>query len=179
MRVTFNEITKGAVTSALKSPRAIDVPMVEAHLARRAMDRLLGFGVSPFLWNTVARGLSAGRVQTPALRMVSERDREVEAEGVRMRIDGKVEIGGMGDAGVFTLVGDTVEVAEGEGGGPWEAICREIGGLRKDTEWIVVSCGEKETRRGAPAPFQTSTALRAGAAMGISAKRMTGVLQAL
>lgn len=168
MRVTFNEITKGAVTGALRSPRPIDRALVDAHLARRAMDRLLGFGVSPFLWGTIGRGLSAGRVQTPALRMVTERDREVDAEGMRMRIEGRAEIAGA----EYTLVPESVE-------GDWGRLGEEMRVLTRNTDWIVVGCESREATKKAPAPFQTSTALRAGAAMGIAAKRMTGVLQAL
>lgn len=168
MRVTFNEITKGAVTGSIRSPRPIDRALVDAHLARRAMDRLLGFGVSPFLWNTIARGLSAGRVQSPALRMVIDRDTEVTAEGTKMRIEGKAEIAGH----EYSLLPDSVA-------GDWEKLAGDLRELKRDTEWIVLSKTEKASKRSAPPPFQTSTALRAGAGMGIAAKRMTGILQSL
>src|SRR5205814_4827792 len=78
-RLTFNEITKKAVNEALAHPRAIDEKMVAAQRARRVLDRLVGYKISPLLWDKVRRGLSAGRVQTVALRVIVEREREIRA----------------------------------------------------------------------------------------------------
>ena len=78
-RISFNAITKKAVTEAFDHARQIDVDLVNAQQARRVLDRLVGYKVSPFLWQTVARGLSAGRVQTVALRIICEREAEVRA----------------------------------------------------------------------------------------------------
>jgi DNA topoisomerase-1 len=78
-RLTFNEITKKAVQDALKHPRAIDEKMVDAQRARRVLDRLVGYKISPLLWDKVRRGLSAGRVQSVALKLVCDREREIEA----------------------------------------------------------------------------------------------------
>jgi DNA topoisomerase-1 len=77
-RVLFFEITPGAVKDAIASPGAIDEKKVDAQQARRILDRLVGYKVSPLLWKTVRRGLSAGRVQTVALRMICEREKEIE-----------------------------------------------------------------------------------------------------
>src|SRR2546425_868323 len=77
-RLTFNEITKKAVNEALAHPRAIDEKMVAAQRARRVLDRLVGYKISPLLWDKVRRGLSAGRVQSVALKLVSDREREIE-----------------------------------------------------------------------------------------------------
>lgn len=78
-RITFNEITKNAVKAALKSPRAIDMNLVDAQQARRMLDRMVGYSISPILWEKVKRGLSAGRVQSVALRMICDREDEIAA----------------------------------------------------------------------------------------------------
>ncbi len=77
-RVTFNEITKTGVTSGIKSPRRLNIDLVDAQQARRVLDRIVGYKLSPFLWKKVKSGLSAGRVQTVALRLIVEREREIE-----------------------------------------------------------------------------------------------------
>ena len=78
-RITFNEITKNAVKAALKSPRAIDMNLVDAQQARRVLDRMIGYRISPLLWAKVKRGLSAGRVQSVALRMICDREEEISS----------------------------------------------------------------------------------------------------
>src|SRR2546423_12508699 len=78
-RVVFYEITEGAVKEAIKHPRTISMDLVNAQQARRALDYLVGFNLSPLLWKKIRRGLSAGRVQSPALRLIVERELEIEA----------------------------------------------------------------------------------------------------
>src|SRR6056300_803622 len=78
-RVAFNEITKRAINEAIEHPRELSNDMINAQLARRALDYLVGFNLSPLLWKKIRRGLSAGRVQSPALRMIVERELEIEA----------------------------------------------------------------------------------------------------
>ena len=75
----FNEITASAVKKAFEKPLAVNVHLVEAQQARRVLDRLVGYKISPLLWDKVRRGLSAGRVQTVALRLIVEREREIRA----------------------------------------------------------------------------------------------------
>lgn len=77
-RIVFHEITKRAIEKALESPRKIDLDLVDAQQARRVLDRLVGYELSPFLWKKIRRGLSAGRVQSVALRLIAEREREIE-----------------------------------------------------------------------------------------------------
>src|ERR671924_698118 len=78
-RVTFNEITPKAIRAAFENPRTIDTQLVDAQQARRVLDRLVGYKISPLLWNKVRRGLSAGRVQSVAVRIIAEREREIRA----------------------------------------------------------------------------------------------------
>ncbi|MQK85111.1 DNA topoisomerase I, partial [Escherichia coli] len=78
-RVVFSEITPRAIREAMQQPRSISSNLVDAQQARRALDYLVGFNLSPVLWRKVQRGLSAGRVQSPALRMIVEREEEIEA----------------------------------------------------------------------------------------------------
>ena len=77
-RITFNEITKSAVTAAIKNPRTIDMDLVDAQQARRMVDRVVGYKISPVLWDKVKRGLSAGRVQSAALKLICDRDAQIE-----------------------------------------------------------------------------------------------------
>ena len=79
VRVTFNEITKDTVKAAIKNPRAIDLSLVDAQQARRVLDRLVGYEISPILWRKVRKGLSAGRVQSATLKIICDREKEIEA----------------------------------------------------------------------------------------------------
>ena len=77
-RVVFNEITKNAILDAIKNPRQIELPLVDAYLARRALDYLVGFNISPILWTKLPGSKSAGRVQSVALKLITEREHEIE-----------------------------------------------------------------------------------------------------
>lgn len=78
-RITFNELTKTAIKNSIKEPRNIDIELVNSQQARRILDRIVGYKLSPFLWKTVRSGLSAGRVQSVAARIIVEREREIRA----------------------------------------------------------------------------------------------------
>lgn len=94
-RIVFREITKQAILNAIKTPRGIDVDLVNAQQARRVLDRLVGFEISPLLWKKIKTGLSAGRVQSVAVRMVVEREREIEAFNTKatFKVTAKFEVG--------------------------------------------------------------------------------------
>ena len=85
-RVAFNEVTKSAVKDAIKHPREIDMELVNSQQARRILDRIVGYKLSPFLWKSVKSGLSAGRVQSVATRIIVEREAEIRRESVRMYV---------------------------------------------------------------------------------------------
>ncbi len=152
-RVTFNEITKKAVQEAFKHPREIDRNLVDAQQTRRVLDRLVGYQVSPLLWDKVRRGLSAGRVQTVALRLIVEREREIKAFQ-------KVEYWTM-DA---HLAGPKPPAFDARFVGanpeknliPNEEEAKRIEELLKAATWKVASVDKKERRRNPTAPFTTS-----------------------
>jgi DNA topoisomerase-1 len=152
-RVTFNEITKRAVQDAFLHPRTIDRNLVDAQQTRRVLDRLVGYQVSPLLWDKVRRGLSAGRVQTVALRLIVEREREIKAfeRTEYWTIDAHLAAA-KAPAFDARLVGANAE----KNLVPNEQEARRIEALLKDAAWTVRSVDKKERRRNAAAPFTTS-----------------------
>ena len=152
-RVTFNEITKRAVQAAFEHPRAIDQNLVDAQQARRVLDRLVGYQVSPLLWDKVRRGLSAGRVQTVALRLIVEREREIKAFEKKeyWTIDAHLAASKPPafDARFVGKGEEKVEVTNGE-----EA--EKIRAALEKANWVVRSVDKKERRRNAAPPFTTS-----------------------
>ncbi len=152
-RVTFNEITKRAVQAAFEHPRAIDQNLVDAQQARRVLDRLVGYQVSPLLWDKVRRGLSAGRVQTVALRLIVEREREIKAFEKKeyWTIDAHLAAS-KPPAFDARFVGKGEEKIEVTNGGDAEKIRAAL----EQADWIVRSVDKKERRRNAAPPFTTS-----------------------
>ena len=152
-RVTFNEITKRAVQAAFEHPRAIDQNLVDAQQARRVLDRLVGYQVSPLLWDKVRRGLSAGRVQTVALRLIVEREREIKAFEKKeyWTIDAFLAANKPPafDARFVGKGEEKVEVTNGED-------AEKIRAALEKADWIVRSVDKKERRRNAAPPFTTS-----------------------
>jgi DNA topoisomerase-1 len=152
-RLMFNEITKRGVLSALEHPTSINQQMVDAQQARRVLDRLVGYKISPLLWEKVRRGLSAGRVQSVALKLVCDREREIErfvAEeywNIIARLAGPVppEF----DAKLLKRDGATTKIGnEGEA----SSVLADL----KEAEWIVSSVTTKERKKSAVPPFITS-----------------------
>ncbi|MBO5060185.1 MAG: type I DNA topoisomerase [Clostridia bacterium] len=152
-RVTFNEITKAAVKASIKEPRSIDMDLVNAQQARRVLDRVVGYKISPILWEKVKKGLSAGRVQSVATRMICDREEEIEnfvpkeywtVEAICLGGKGKKE---------FTAK------YYGENGKEVELTCREDADkIINDTAGLTVDLvKESEVAKNPPPPFTTST----------------------
>jgi DNA topoisomerase-1 len=152
-RVTFNEITQRAVREAFEHPREIDRHLVDAQQTRRVLDRLVGYQVSPLLWDKVRRGLSAGRVQTVALRLIVERDREIKAFEKKEYWTMDAHLASAKppafDARFVGKGEEKIEVSTAE-----EA--ENIRAALENADWVVRSVDRKERRRNAPAPFTTS-----------------------
>ncbi len=152
-RVTFNEITQRAVREAFEHPRDIDQNLVDAQQARRVLDRLVGYQVSPLLWDKVRRGLSAGRVQTVALRLIVEREREIKAFEKKeyWTIDANLA-GPKPPAFDARFLGKGEEKIEVNNGDDAEKIRAAL----ENAEWLVRTVDRKERRRNATPPFTTS-----------------------
>jgi DNA topoisomerase-1 len=152
-RVTFNEITQRAVREAFEHPRGIDRNLVDAQQARRVLDRLVGYQVSPLLWDKVRRGLSAGRVQTVALRLIVEREREIKAFEKKEYWTIDAHLAGPKppafDARFLGRGEEKIEIPNGE-----EA--EKIRAALEKADWLVRSVERKERRRNAAPPFTTS-----------------------
>jgi DNA topoisomerase-1 len=152
-RVTFNEITQRAVREAFERPRDIDQNLVDAQQARRVLDRLVGYQVSPLLWDKVRRGLSAGRVQTVALRLIVEREREIKAFEKKEYWTIDAHLAGPKppafDARFLGKGEEKIEV-------PNEEEANKIRTALEKADWLVRSVEKKERKRNAAAPFTTS-----------------------
>jgi len=158
-RVTFNEITQKAVKAAFEHAGQVNENLVDAQQARRVLDRLVGYKVSPLLWDKVRRGLSAGRVQTVALRLIVEREQEIRAFVPKeyWTIHALVEAGAPPafEAKLVKYQGADIEV-------PSEAEAQRIVGEVEKAQWQVAAVTQKERRRFAPPPFTTSKLQQAG-----------------
>jgi DNA topoisomerase I len=152
-RLTFNEITKKAIQDALKHPRAIDEKMVAAQRARRVLDRLVGYKISPLLWDKVRRGLSAGRVQSVALKLVCDREREIEGFVPEEYWNLFARLAGPQppefEAKLLKKAGEAITVTN-------EAQSNAILADLEPAIWVVASVATKERKRHAPPPFITS-----------------------
>ena len=169
-RVAFNEITSDAVNAAIAKPRKIDINLKEAQEARRVLDRLVGYDLSGLIWKKVRYGLSAGRVQSPALRIIMEREREIRA---------------FIPDDYFVL---TAHLKENKSVIPF--VCSEEPGEEKEADrikkigekhdWVITKLKETEAKRSPKAPFTTSTMQQtASTRLGFTPSRTMGAAQKL
>ena len=176
-RVTYNEITESAVRYALDHPREIDMHLKDAQEARRVLDRLVGYDLSQIVWKKVRYGLSAGRVQSPALRIIMEREREIRSfiPVQYFQIAGEFEtVGRAKESKKYKIVLDcaiepnTKEEAD------------VIISKAKKQSWSVIEIEESEVNRSPRAPFTTSTLQQtASSRLGYAPKRTMGIAQKL
>ncbi len=195
-RVTFNEITKKAVQEAFKHARDVDQNLVDAQQTRRVLDRLVGYQISPLLWDKVRRGLSAGRVQTVAVRLIVEREREIGAfKPVEYwTLDALLHPEKQSDksfkARFIGIDGEPSRVANGkdkEGKDqfisnalPDEKQMNEVLAALDKAQWSLVSVQSREQQRRPLAPFITSQLQRdAASKLGFNVRRTMGVAQRL
>ena len=185
-RVTFNEITKKAVVDAFKRARKVNENLVDAQQTRRVLDRLVGYEISPLLWDKVRRGLSAGRVQTVALRLIVDRENEIKAfrpveywpVDAKLRPkEGKQEF----LARLYAVDGERVAVnTVGAPALPNGLRAEAAKTEMEQAKWSVASVEAKERRRNPPAPFSTSRLQQdASNRLGFNVKRTMGVAQRL
>ena len=158
-RVMFNEITQKAIKAAFETPSKVNGNLVDAQQARRVLDRIVGYKVSPLLWNKVRRGLSAGRVQTVALRLIVEREQEIRAFVPKEYWTIHALLGAdeppSFEAKLIKYKGQDIEV-------PDEAEAQRVLAAVQHAIWQVASVTQKEKRRFAPPPFTTSKLQQAG-----------------
>lgn len=176
-RIEFNEITRNAVDKAMHNPRSIDMKRVYSQQARRVLDRLVGYKVSPFLWQTIYRGLSAGRVQSVALRLICER------QGAINQFEPK-EFWTMTalfkSGSVEPFQANLVKISGKKAHIPNEKSATEHEQAIKNSAFSIASLIKKELKRQPPPPFITSTLQQAASRiLRMSTKRIMGIAQSL
>jgi len=180
-RVVFNEVTKTAVLEAMKNPRALNQELVEAYLARRALDYLVGFTLSPVLWRKLPKSKSAGRVQSVALRLVCEREKEIEAfkpqEYWSVEVQFRTAEGDTFTARLTHLNGKKLDKFDlGNQGAADTAVAALMAG----EPFTVANVERKQARRNPAPPFTTSTLQQeASRKLGLSASRTMRIAQKL
>ena len=192
-RITFHEITKDAITESLKNPRDLDMHRVDAQQARRILDRLVGYELSPFLWKKVARGLSAGRVQSVAVRLIVEREREIQQfdareywtiDAVFNKKDAKNEIEldiknlpeGYFSAKLHAINGGSLDKFEIKDKKHAHGLAKAL----NNADYSITRVEKKETKKKPFPPFTTSTLQQeANRKLGFSSKQTMRLAQQL
>ncbi len=181
-RVSFHEITESAISRAFRDPGQINMDLVDSQQARRVLDRIVGYLVSPLLWSRIKRGVSAGRVQSVALRLVCEREREISAFvpreywNFRAQFEAEKDRGGQRSftARLVRINSDNVEI-----GNETEANAL-LNSLRRVTDWKITSIETKPRKKNSPPPFITSTLQQAASSsLGFSASQTMRIAQQL
>lgn len=177
-RITFNEITKNAVKNAIKAPRSIDMDLVDAQQARRVLDRIVGYKISPLLWRKVRKGLSAGRVQSVAARLVCDREEEIEKFETEeyWTIVAKLlkkKSGPAFDAKFYGTADEKIELGN-------EAQVKDILRRLEGKKFIVQKVKKSEKKKAPAPPFTTSTLQQeASRKLGFATKKTMIVAQQL
>ncbi len=177
-RITFNEITKNAVKDSLKNARGIDMDLVDAQQARRMLDRMVGYRISPLLWAKVKRGLSAGRVQSVALRIICDREEEIDAfiPEEYWTLGAVLNVRGEKKPIVASYVGKNDKKAVIRSKEELEKIEEEL----KGAEYRVDEVKKGERKKKAPLPFTTSTLQQeAGKTLNFSTQKTMRIAQQL
>ncbi len=179
-RIVFNSITKSSVLEAIKNPRQVDMDLVNAQQARRALDYLVGFTLSPILWKKLPGSRSAGRVQSVALRIICDREEEIEAFKSQEYWDIKIDLENSQDvtfsASVTEIEGKKLEKFSITN----EATAKKIENLLQSKKYQVVDITKKQTKRRAYPPFITSSLQQEAARkLGFSAKKTMMMAQKL
>ena len=176
-RVTFNEITQKVVKESIRNPRDIDYDLVDAQQARRILDRIVGYQLSPLLWKKVRRGLSAGRVQSVATRLVVDRENEIRAFQPREYWSLDVHLNRIGKSGSFVAhYWGEEKKRELENEDQTQAVINDITGK----EFTVTNVKKAEKKRSAAPPFTTSTLQQeASRKLGLTPKRTMAIAQQL
>jgi DNA topoisomerase-1 len=180
-RIVFHEITKSAIEEALKNPRDLDLNLVDAQQARRVLDRLVGYELSPFLWRKIRYGLSAGRVQSVAVRLVVEREREIEKFQKEEYWSIEASLSKLDDKKTF--IGKLHKIGEKNVGKmdiTKEADAKKIVADLSGAHYSITDITQKEVKRNPSAPFTTSTLQQEAARkLGFSAKQTMMIAQRL
>ena len=177
-RITFNEITKNAVKASLKEARKIDMNLVDAQQARRVLDRVVGYGISPLLWAKIKRGLSAGRVQSVALRMICDRENEIDAfiPEEYWTMEASLNIKGEKKPLVAKFYGDRNGKIDIKNAAQMQKILDEV----KNSGFSIESVKKSENIKKSPLPFTTSTLQQEAAkTLNMSTKRTMNIAQQL